>query len=109
MTSLSKAPIHPIGDAVSVGWGKISNIMKWFTKLVQKAYTYSDMFIDMRQQKADRKYKFEKAEAAALKIMEEQQRKRSAATVGQIGKRSFVEDDVDVEEFAEFLNDLIKE
>ena len=107
MAPLSKAPIHPL-DAVTVGWGKISNIMKWFTKLVQKAYTSSDMFIDMRQEKADRKYKFEKAEAAALKVMEEQQKKRSAATSGQIGKRGFVEPDFNVEDFGKFLNDLIE-
>jgi len=109
MASLSKAPVHPVVDAVGLGWGKVSNMMKWFTKLVKKAYTYSDMFIDMRQKKADRKYKFEKAEAAALKVMEEQKKERAAVASGQLGKRWCVEDEFDVQEFAEFLNSLIKE
>ena len=53
--------------------------MEWFSKLINTAYGYSDGLIKFRQDRANKKYKIEKAEKEALRIMKEQENKKKNA------------------------------
>ena len=64
--------------------------MKWFSRLVTKAYGWSDGLIKFRQNKVNKKYKIKQAEKQALRIMEEQKWKREAEKKN-LGKRDWSE------------------
>lgn len=120
-TPIPKAPLHPVVETANLFWGKASGLMKWFTKLVTKAYAYSDFFIDGRQKGADQKYKFEKAEKEAFKILDEQKKQRAAAAAatdgkkikkrssGEEGNAADAEGEFDIEDFKDALNELLEE
>jgi hypothetical protein len=115
-------PLHPMLEVANVGWGKASNFMKWFTKVIKYAYTYTDMIIAYRQKKVDTRYKFEEAEKAAFKVLDEQNKAHAAIQgMKQLRKRSGEEpeelgegmetdnESLDLDELAEFLEDLYAE
>jgi len=49
--------------------------MNWFTKIVTSVYSWSDLLIKLRQDKANRAYKIQRAETKAMEIMAEHQKK----------------------------------
>jgi hypothetical protein len=99
--SPTPTPFHPLLANVKTGWGKAQFFMKWFSKLVGKAYGWSDGLINSRQNKVNKAYKFKKAENEAFRIMKEQQKEREG--VGKsLGKRD-IHKELDLEEFLEFL------
>lgn len=73
-------------------WNSVNPIMIWVNKLVPKLYGWSDLVIKRRQDKANYKYKMEKAEKKAYEIMKAQQEQRAKAkmnaTVSDDGENS---------------------
>lgn len=119
MAPAPKAPLHPIVEGANVFWGKLSSAMGMFSKIVKKWYLYSDNIILGRQRRADVKYSFEKAENAAYKIMEEQQKQRDVVAGDQklrkrSGEEGYVADtdtssSFDTDAFEGFLQELVEE
>ena len=83
------APIHPLLTNAKDTWDRIETILDWFSKIVTTAYSYSDMVIKHRQQGVNKKYKIEKAEKEALRIMKEQENKKTVTK--NLGKREWSE------------------
>jgi hypothetical protein len=101
---MTPVPLNPLLSNVSSGWGKAQTIMKWFSKLVTNAYGWSDGLIKFRQKKANNAYKIKQAEKEALRIMEEQKKKRESEKKN-LGKRDWSEEQ-DMEDLQEFLEML---
>lgn len=74
------APAHPFLTDAKDTWDRVETILDWFSKIVTTAYDYSDMMIRHRQEGVDKKYKIEKAEKEALRIMKEQGNKNKTTT-----------------------------
>ena len=89
MPPLPESSNSTVLPAVKGGWNQLQMLMKWFTKLVKTAYGWSDSIIKGRQKKADNRYKIEKAEKEARRIMAEQAAQRNATG---LNKRAFVAD-----------------
>jgi hypothetical protein len=102
--SPTPTPIHPLLANVNTGWGKAQFFMKWFSKLVGKAYGWSDGLIKSRQNKVNKAYKFKKAEKEAFRIMDEQQKQREAG--GKNLEKRDIDKELDLEEFLEFLENI---
>jgi len=103
-------PIHPLLTNAKDTWDRVETILDWFSKIVTTAYSYSDMVIEHRQEGVNKKYKIEKAEKEALRIMKEQENKKKAVTKN-LGKRAWSEsawedeDVYDLDWFLEFLDE----
>jgi len=110
------SPAPTPGDflsAVGAKWGKLQFILDWFVRLVDTAYGYSDMIIAHRQNKANQKYKTQKAEEEAYRLKEQ-----SKGTITQlvdeeegaskVRKRSVREID-DQELMMDILDELLEE
>jgi hypothetical protein len=84
--------VQPFLEHAKSGWDSTSNFMNWFTKLVASAYSWSDLIIKMRQDKANKAYKIQRAEKKALQIMREHQKKlkEQNSTAAAVTKRDYV-------------------
>jgi hypothetical protein len=107
---MSPNPLPPLLENVNTGWRSTEVIMKWFSRLVNKAYAWSDGIIKFRQDRTNNQYKIRKAEDEAYRIMEEQRAGREAANK-VLGKRdtirsSFEDLELDLEEFGKYLETL---
>jgi hypothetical protein len=96
---MSPTPLHPFLTNVDAGWKKAQFFMKWVSKVVGRAYGWSDEIIKSRQNKVNKAYKRKKAEKEATRIMQEQQKERKGKS---LEKREF-DEELDLEEFLEFL------
>jgi hypothetical protein len=101
-------PLHPFLVDAKDTWKAVETLMDWFSRLVTTAYGYSDSLIKYRQDQADKKYKIEKAEKEALRIMKEQEKKRTEAVSKNLKKRStcLTDEWFDYEGLEEFLKEL---
>jgi hypothetical protein len=113
-------PLHPVLTDAGDTWKYTANIMKWFVKLVTSGYGWSDLIIKLRQDKANERYKIEKAEKEAAKIMKGQEKRqkelnaKSAARKRLLSSRSYDFEDEgkvaeDMDEFIQFLEDHVDE
>jgi hypothetical protein len=101
-------PLHPFLVDANDTWKAVETLMDWFSKLVTTAYGYSDGLIKYRQDQADKKYKIEKAEKEALRVMKEQEKKKKGAVSKNLRKRStyFTDEWFDYAGLEEFLKEL---
>jgi hypothetical protein len=72
-------------------WSSIEKFLGWFTKIVGTSYTYSDLIVKIRQDKANHRYKVEKAETKAREIMAEQEKKEGTKFSPKFVRRSHAE------------------
>lgn len=104
------APINPLLIDAKDTWDRVETILDWFSKIVTTGYGYSDMVIKHRQDGVNKKYKIEKAEKEALRIMKEQGNENKAVTK-HIGKREWsefvaAEDENDLDWFLEYMDEF---
>jgi len=67
--------------------------MDWFTEIVTSLYSWSDLIIKIRQGKANRAYKIQRAEKKAMEIMKEHQKKlkeKDNSTATAVTKRDYL-------------------
>jgi hypothetical protein len=68
--------LHPFVSDAKAKWVLVQTILTWFSKIIDTAYKYSDGIIKYRQDRANKKYKIEKAEKEALSFIKEQKNKK---------------------------------
>jgi hypothetical protein len=85
---MSPQPLHPLLSNVKGGWNGVEFLMKWFSKLVNRAYGWTDGIIQYRQNRVNNKYKIQKAENEAYRIMAEQRAQREGNNATTLTKRS---------------------
>lgn len=101
-------PINPLLIDAKDTWDRVETILDWFSKIVTTAYGYSDMVIKHRQDGVDKKYKIEKAEKEALRIMKEQghENKAVAQHIRKRGWSEFVAEEDDLDWFLEYMDEF---
>jgi hypothetical protein len=107
---MSPNPLPSLLENATTGWHRTETVLNWFSRLVNKAYGWSDGIIKFRQDRANNKYKSRKAEEEAYRIMAEQRAEREAANK-VLAKRDAIdlslEDlELDFEELGKYLETL---
>ena len=108
---MTPAPLHALLSDAKGTWSRTEIMMKWFTKLVTTFYGWSDGIIRYRQNRANEKYKIQKAEEEAMRIMEEQRNRKTtvASNEGKIIERralAELDEDLDFGELLKMLEDV---
>lgn len=86
-------------------WSTIEKFLGWFTKIVGTSYTYSDLLVKIRQDKANHKYKVDKAEKKAREIMAEQEKTEGKKFSSKLIRRSLNEEELVATSFLEDVSD----